>query len=157
GYTGPALDMYGDGKVADHPDDAKAFMMAATRAAAALGAPFDAAAELLQGHGTVDAGQIAALGHRFGGPVARRLARAGKPLAGVVSYHGSLGTEAPAQEDQVRASVLVFTGEEDPMVPAEQVDAFEQEMQAANVDYELIRYPGAKHSFTNPKADEFGK
>ena len=43
------------------------------------------------------------------------------------------------------------------MVPAEQVAGFEQEMQAAHVDYELIRYPGVKHSFTNPKADEFGK
>jgi dienelactone hydrolase len=43
------------------------------------------------------------------------------------------------------------------MVPAEQVAAFEQEMKAAHVDYELINYPGVKHSFTNPQADEFGK
>ena len=157
GYTALALDMYGDGKVVDHPDDAKAFMMAATSDAAALTARFDAAHELLKGHDTVDAGQVAAIGYCFGGAVVLNMARAGKPLAGVVSYHGSLGTQAPAQEGKVEASVLVFTGAEDPMVPAEQVASFEQEMQAAHVDYELISYPGAKHSFTNPGADAFGK
>lgn len=157
GYTALALDMYGEGKVADHPDDAKAFMMAATRDAEALTARFDAAHELLQNHDTVDGDRIAAIGYCFGGAVVLNMARAGKPLAGVVSYHGSLGTQSPAEEGKVQASVLVFTGAEDPMVPAEQVTGFEQEMQAAHADYELISYPGAKHSFTNPQADEFGQ
>lgn len=157
GYTALALDMYGEGKVADHPDDAMAFMMAATSDAAALADRFDAAHELLKGHQTVKADQIAAIGYCFGGTVVLNMARAGRPLAGVVSYHGSLDTQAPAQDGAVQASVLVFTGAEDPMVPAEQVAGFEQEMQAAHVDYELINYPGVKHSFTNPQADEFGK
>ena len=157
GYTALALDMYGDGKVADHPDDAKAFMMAATSDGAALAARFDAAHDLLKAHATVNADQVAAIGYCFGGAVVLNMARAGKSLAGVVSDHGSLGTQAPAQAGQVQAAVLVFNGADDPMVPAEQVAGFEQEMRAANVDYELINYPGVKHSFTNPQADAFGQ
>ena len=157
GYTALALDMYGDGKVADHPDDARAFMMAATRDAEALAARFDAAYELLKAHDSVNAEQVAAIGYCFGGAVVLNMARAGKPLAGVVSYHGSLGTQSPAQANKVQAAVLVFNGADDPMVPAEQVAGFEQEMKAANVDYELINYPGVVHSFTNPGADAVGQ
>ena len=77
GYTALALDMYGDGKVADHPDDAKAFMMAATSDGAALAARFDAAHDLLKAHATVNADQVAAIGYCFGGAVVLNMARAG--------------------------------------------------------------------------------
>ena len=53
--------------------------------------------------------------------------------------------------------MLVLNGAADPFVPAEQVQAFEQEMQTAGVDFTLVNYPGVKHSFTNPDADRFGK
>jgi dienelactone hydrolase len=43
------------------------------------------------------------------------------------------------------------------MIPAEQVTAFRQEMDKAGVNYKAVTYPGAKHSFTNPDADEYGK
>ena len=56
-----------------------------------------------------------------------------------------------------RAEVLVMTGADDSMVPAEAVAKFESEMQAAQADYRVISYPGAKHSFTNPAADDFAK
>jgi dienelactone hydrolase len=157
GYTALAVDMYGDGKVADHPDDARAFMMAVVSDMGAVEARFDAARELLMQHETVDSEQIAGIGFCFGGAVVLGMARAGKPLAGVVSFHGSLGTETPAQDGAVQARVLVFNGAADPTVPPEQVTAFEQEMKAAHVDYELINYPGVKHGFTNPRADEFSK
>jgi dienelactone hydrolase len=157
GYTALAVDMYGDGKVADHPDDARAFMMAVTSDMGAVEARFDAARELLMQHASVDDSKIAGIGYCFGGAVVLGMARAGKPLAGVVSFHGSLGTQNPARDGVVQGAVLVFNGADDPMVPPEQVTGFQQEMQAAHVDYELINYPGVKHSFTNPQADEFGK
>jgi dienelactone hydrolase len=62
-------------------------------------------------------------------------------LDGVVSYHGSLGTQTPAQPGQVKAKVLVFTGEADPLVPTEQVQTFVGEMQNGGVDYSLVGYP----------------
>ncbi len=157
GYTALAVDMYGDGKVADHPEDAKAFMMAVVNNMGVAEARFDAAQQLLMQQETVDPQQIAAIGYCFGGGMVLHMARAGKDLAGVVSFHGSLGTQTPAQEGAVSTSVLVFNGGADPFVTPEQLAGFEQEMKAAHVDYELVSYPGVKHSFTNPQADEFGK
>jgi dienelactone hydrolase len=157
GYTAFALDMYGSGKLADHPDDAKKFMAAVTSDMETAEARFDRALEVLRGQDTVDAQHIAAIGYCFGGGMALHMARAGKDLDGVASFHGSLGTQTPAEPGRVKAGVLVLNGAADPFVPVEQVEAFEKEMQAAGVDYTLVNYPGVKHSFTNPDADSFGK
>ena len=157
GYTAFALDMYGSGKLADHPDDAKKFMKAVTSDMETAEARFDKALEVLRGQDTVDAQRIAAIGYCFGGGMVLHMARAGMDLDGVASFHGSLGTQSPAQPGRVKASVLVLNGADDPLVPPEQVQAFEQEMQTAGVDFTLVNYPGVKHSFTNPDADRFGK
>ena len=157
GYTAFALDMYGSGKLAEHPDDAKSFMMAVTSDMATAEARFGKALEVLRGQATVDAQRIAAIGYCFGGGMVLHMARAGMDLDGVASFHGSLATESPAQRGRVKASVLVLNGAADPFVPPEQVQTFEQEMEAAGVDYTLVNYPGVKHSFTNPDADSFGK
>ena len=157
GYTAFALDMYGSGKLAEHPDDAKSFRMAVTSDMATAEARFGKALAVLRGQATVDAQRIAAIGYCFGGGMVLHMARAGMDLDGVASFHGSLATESPAQRGRVKASVLVLNGAADPFVPPEQVQTFEQEMEAAGVDYTLVNYPGVKHSFTNPDADSFGK
>ncbi len=157
GYTAFALDMYGTGKVADHPDDAKGFMQAVTSDMPEAEKRFDKAKMILQRQPTVDARHIAAIGYCFGGGIVLHMARAGDDLDGVVSFHGSLGTEVPATKGRIKARVLVFTGAADPFAPAEVVAAFEQEMQAAGADYELVSYPGVKHSFTNPDADKLAE
>lgn len=157
GYTALAVDMYGSGKVATHPDDAKAFMQAVVSDMALAEQRFTAARELLAAQATVDKSDIAAIGYCFGGGMVLHMARAGKELDGVISYHGSLGTQRPAQKGAVKARVLVFNGGADAMVPPEQVHAFEQEMTAADAHFRVVNYPGVKHSFTNPEADEFGR
>jgi dienelactone hydrolase len=157
GYTAFALDMYGTGKVADHPDDAKSFMQAVTSNMPQAEQRFDMAKSILEKQPTVDPRHIAAIGYCFGGGIVLHMARAGDDLDGVVSFHGSLGTEVPAQKGQVKARVLVFTGGADPFAPPELVAGFEKEMQAAGVDYQLVSYPGVKHSFTNPDADKLGE
>ena len=157
GYTAFALDMYGTGKVADHPDDAKSFMQAVTSNMPEAEKRFDTAQMILQRQPTVDPRHIAAIGYCFGGGIVLHMARVGDDLDGVVSFHGSLGTAKPAEKGKVKAKVLVFTGAADPFAPPETVSAFEQEMQQAGADYQLISYPGVKHSFTNPGADSFAK
>jgi dienelactone hydrolase len=112
---------------------------------------------VLQRQPTVDGEKIAAIGYCMGGTIVLDMARMGMDLDGVVSYHGSLDTRAPAQPGKVKAKVLVFTGEADPLVPTEQVQAFVGEMQKGGVDYSLVGYRGVKHSFTNPDADAFGQ
>ena len=157
GYTAFALDMYGTGRLAQHPDDAKAFMQAVVSDMSVAEQRFDKAMSVVQQHPTVDAGRVAAIGYCFGGGMVLHMARAGKDLDGVVSYHGSLGTQTPAEKGRVKARVLVFNGAADPFVPPEQVEGFKAEMEKAGVNYELENYAGVKHSFTNPDADAFGK
>ncbi|NWG86260.1 MAG: dienelactone hydrolase family protein [Hydrogenophilaceae bacterium] len=157
GYTALAVDMYGDGKSANHPDDAKKFMMAVTSNMATLKARFEAGMNALKADASVDAGNIAAIGYCFGGGTVLNMARAGTDLKGVISYHGSLGTKTPAELGKVKARIAVFTGADDPYAPAAQVEAFKQEMDQAGVDYKVTVYPGAKHSFTNPDADRYGQ
>ena len=157
GYTALALDMYGDGKVAEHPDDAKAFMQAVTANMAEAERRFSGARELLAKQSTVDKARIAAIGYCFGGGMVLHMARAGMDLDGVVSFHGSLGTQMPAEAGKLKARIMVFNGAADPFVPPEQVAAFAEEMTKADVSFRLINYAGVKHSFTNPMADEVGK
>ena len=156
GYTALALDMYGEGKQAYHPDDAGKFASEVGKDAVVAKARFDAALEFLKKEKTVDAANIAAVGYCFGGTVVLEMARAGEPLKAVVSFHGGLGTQHPAEPGKVTARVASFTGEDDPMIPADQVAAFRQEMDKADVTYKAVTYPGAKHSFTNRDADKFG-
>ncbi|HEY7885503.1 MAG TPA: dienelactone hydrolase family protein, partial [Cellvibrionaceae bacterium] len=88
GYTAFALDMYGTGKLAEHPDDAKTFMQATMGDKKALEARFRKAMSILQDHETVDESRIAAQGYCFGGAVVLNMARLGLDLDGVVSLHG---------------------------------------------------------------------
>lgn len=157
GYTALALDMYGDGKQAHHPNDAQKFYSEVMNNAALAKARFDAAFELLKKENSVDAANIAAIGYCFGGSVALNMARIGEPLKAVLSFHGGLGTDRPAEPGKVQARIASFTGEDDPMIPATQVAAFRQEMDKAGVNYKAVTYPGAKHAFTNPEADKYGK
>jgi dienelactone hydrolase len=157
GYTALAVDMYGEGKTADHPADAQKFMAEAIGNLDVAKIRFEAAKKLLQAQPTVNSDQISAIGYCFGGAVVLGMARAGLDLDGVASFHGSLGTKAPAQKDKVRAKLLVMTGADDSMIPKSQVDAFVKEMKAADVDLTLHVYPGAKHAFTNPMATLLGK
>jgi dienelactone hydrolase len=157
GYTAFALDMYGSGKVADHPEDARAFTQEALADLKGAERRFEAAKDVLQQHETVDADRVAAIGYCFGGGVVLHMARTGADLDGVVSFHGTLAPKTEAKPDEVKAEVLVFTGEADSSVPAEQVQAFVAEMQEANVKYQIVTYPEARHAFTNPDADALGQ
>ncbi|SCX54367.1 dienelactone hydrolase family protein [Nitrosospira sp. Nsp1] len=157
GYTALALDMYGEGRQAHHPDDAGKFAGELAKNLPLAKIRFEAAMEYLRQQKNVDAKNIAALGYCFGGSVVLQMARLGEDLKGVASFHGNLATEHPAQPGEVRARIISFTGTDDPMIPAEQVAAFKQEMEKAGADYKVVTFAGAKHSFTNPAADEYGR
>lgn len=157
GYTALAVDMYGNGRQADHPDDAGKFAAEVRQNLAVAQKRFEAALHLLQDHSTVDPQQIAAIGYCFGGGVVLQMARQGLDLAAVAVFHGSLATDTPAKPGDIKARILVCNGADDRFIPPEQIQAFRDEMQAAEVDLTFISYPGAKHSFTNPGADIYAE
>ena len=80
----------------------------------------------------------------------------GVDLDGVASFHGILPTSGPENKDP-KPKAVIFHGGDDPFVPDEQMDAFKKAMANANVDYDIVVYPGVKHSFTNPGADAVGE
>jgi dienelactone hydrolase len=157
GYTAFVADMYGDGKTAEHPNDAGAMMKGLMGNPAVMQARFNAARAQLAKHATVNAKRIGASGYCMGGAVVLNMARVGADLAGVVSFHGSLGTSTPAAPGKVKAKVLVLNGADDPFIKPDSIEAFKKEMEAAKVNYRFVNYPGAVHAFTNPDATENGK
>ena len=156
GYTAMAVDMYGDGKTADHPDNALKFATAVRQNQDMMQARFNAARHYLNSQETVDPELNAAIGYCFGGSVVLGMARSGADLDGVVSFHGSLDGLPPVA-DKVTAKVLVANGADDPFNSKESIELFKEEMEMAGVDFEFINYPGVKHSFTNPDANVFGE
>ncbi len=157
GYTALAVDMYGGGKQAMHPDDAGKFSSELMKNFDTAKARFMAALEFLKQQKTVDPDRIAAIGYCFGGGIVLNMARQGADLKGVASFHGSLAAVTPAKPGMIKAKILVLHSAEDKFTTPEQVEAFEQEMKNAGADYRFISYPGAMHSFTNPDADRYAK
>jgi dienelactone hydrolase len=157
GYTALAVDMYGGGKQAMHPDDAGKFSSELMKNFDTAKTRFMAALDFLKKQKTVDPERIAAIGYCFGGGIVLNMARQGVDLKGVASFHGGLAAVTPAKPGMVKARILVLHGADDKFTTPEQVEAFKQEMKNAGADYQFISYPGAMHSFTNPEADLYAK
>ncbi len=156
GYVALAVDMYGDGKQAHHPEEAQKFSSEIANNMSLGKACFMAALELIKKELMTDDTRIGAIGYCFGGAVVLQMAREGVPLEGVVSFHGSLGTTHPAKLNGVKAHILVAHGGADQFTTPEQRNGFIAEMEGAKANYKFIIYSGAEHSFTNPEADAFG-
>ena len=157
GYIALAVDMYGDGKQAGHPDDAGKFAGEVMKNMPVMKARFLAAMDLLKKNERLDGTRIAAIGYCFGGGVLLAMAREGADLKAVVSFHGTLATEHPAEKGKVKAKILVCNGADDKFISADDIKNFKAEMKSAGTDFQFINYPGTIHSFTNPGATEIGK
>ena len=153
GYAALAGDPYGNGlEVSDLQEAIKhagAIREDNTKFRQRIRAGLDALTALPQ----VDTDRLVVMGYCMGGSCSLEMARDGAPLKGVVSFHGALETQSPAEPGKVQAKVLVCHGADDPFVPVEHVTAFEEEMTKAGVDWQVISYGGTVHSFTNPEAD----
>lgn len=153
GYAAFALDMYGNGKLGHSVEENSALMTPFVNDRALLARRITAALTALRALPQVDARRIGAMGYCFGGMCVLDLARSGADVRGVVSVHGLLQPPGSART-QIKAKVLALHGHDDPMVPVADVVAFEQEMTAAKVDWQVHVYGGTKHAFTNPAATD---
>ena len=154
GYVALAADMFGDRRQATNLQEVATLVGGLRAEPEKLRARGRAALAALAALPQVDAGRLAAIGFCFGGSVVLELAREGADLKAVVSFHGVLATKMPAQPGQVKASVLVCTGVDDPLAPPEQVADFKNEMRVGGVrDWQVIAYGNTLHGFTNPAAD----
>lgn len=152
GYIVLAADIYGKGQ---NPKDAKEAGQFAGKYKTdrkLFRENLNAGLQFLLQQKNVDAKKVAAAGYCFGGTGAIELARSGADIKGVISFHGGLDSPTPADGKNIKAQLLVHHGEIDPYVPAKDIEAFEKELKDSKVKYELIKYPGAVHSFTEKAA-----
>ena len=156
GYTALAIDMYGDGKQAEHPDDAGKFMNQVISNMDEAKARFTKALETLKNHPTVSKENIAAIGYCFGGSVVLTMANAGYDLKAVAAFHSGVQLPIPPSAD-IKAKILVCNGGADPFIAPESVVKFKAAMDSVGADYTYIAYDSAVHAFTSPDADELGE
>jgi dienelactone hydrolase len=152
GHVVLCADVYGKGVRADNPKDASALAAKYKSDRALLRARINAAFDYLRQHPRVNPTNIAAIGYCFGGTTVLELARSGANVKGVVSFHGGLGAPNPTDAKNIKGKVLALHGADDPFVPAEEVLAFQKEMRDAKVDWQLVAYGNAVHSFTDRNA-----
>lgn len=152
GYVAFAADMYGKGVRPTTPAEAGKEAGKYLSDRKLLRKRAIAGLEELRKHPLVDPARVAAIGYCFGGTTALELARSGAKLNGVVSFHGGLGSANSSGKNTILAKVLVLHGADDPHVPQQQVAAFQEEMRNSGVDWYMVSYGGAVHSFTNPDA-----
>ncbi|MHC6200630.1 dienelactone hydrolase family protein [Elizabethkingia miricola] len=155
GYMAIAVDMYGDGKMVDNPDDAGKLAKPFYGNADLAKQSFEAALKQIEKNEKADTGKMAAIGYCFGGAMALNMARINEPLKGVVSFHGNLMTGVKPTTNSI--PLLVLNGEDDTFVSKDEIASFKKQMDSAGVKYEFVNYPGAIHSFTNPDATAVGK
>jgi dienelactone hydrolase len=105
----------------------------------------------------VDTAKVGAIGFCFGGTTVLELARSGAKVAGVVSFHGGLDSPTPADGKNITARVLALHGADDPFEQPKDLEAFETELRDAKVDWQLVKYGGAVHGFTDVDANLPGK
>jgi dienelactone hydrolase len=152
GYVAFALDMYGKGVRAKDAKEAAALAgiykgdrtLMRARAAAGL--------DVLRSRPETDPTRLTAIGYCFGGTTVLELARSGADLVSVVSFHGGLDTPNPGDARNIKGKVLALHGGDDPFVPVNQVEAFQEEMRKGGVDWQFVSYGGAVHGFTNPES-----
>lgn len=156
GYVAFTADIYG---IKNRPKDAKQAAAISSQLKGErklLRSRVLAALKVLQKEEEVQSDKIAAIGYCFGGTTVLELARSGAEVAGVVSFHGGLSSPTPEDAKQIKGKVLVLHGADDPLVPVEEVTAFQKEMREAKVDWQMVSYGNAVHAFTYPEAAKYG-
>ncbi|MCK0768448.1 MULTISPECIES: dienelactone hydrolase family protein [Chromohalobacter] len=158
GFVALAVDMYGEGKNAQHPDDAQAFSKRVMSDWPTARASLEAAMAKLREQPYVRGDRMAALGYCFGGGVVMNMALAGMPIEAAISFHGS-PTQAVSDPQPFDGIVQIHNGEADGLVESDALESMAQTLSDQGAEVRVVQYPGAKHGFSNPgadaKADEF--
>ncbi len=156
GYVAFALDYHGEGKPLADREQMMARIGEFHGDPSRVRAVGTAGLDIFRAEPHVDPDRLAAIGFCFGGTMSFELARGGADLKAVVGFHAGLGTARPDDAKNITGKVLALIGADDPIVDNAQRRAFEEEMTAGGVDWQLYVYGGAEHSFTRPGAESFG-
>ncbi len=153
GFTAFAVDMYGKGVRTDDRSRFKELTGPFMADRALLQQRINLAIDVLGEQPQVDEQRIAAIGFCFGGLCVLDLARSGRDVGGVVSFHGLFTPPETPPNRPIQARVLCLHGYDDPMVKPAEVTALADELTSAGADWQIHAYGNTMHAFTNPAAD----
>jgi carboxymethylenebutenolidase len=106
---------------------------------------------------------IFTVGFCMGGRHSWLAAAAGHDLSGAVGFYGRPGegrdgAPGPAQvADRIEAPILALQAGADQNITADDNAAFRKALESAEVEYELIEYEGAPHSFFDRKQEDYAE
>ncbi len=156
GYIAFIADIYGEGNI---PAD----NAAAGKAAGAYRSDYKAyqkrielALQQLKKSGA-DPDKIAVIGYCFGGTGALETARGNLPVKGVVCIHGGLGKAKDRTNSPLNTKILVENPAEDRGVTVEDMNNLVTEMNEGKADWQIITYAYSKHTFTDPKSQDYNE
>lgn len=152
GYVAFAADIYGTGIRPTNQKEASGLAGQYKSDRKTYREHLNAALDVLKKQKQVNDQKLAAIGFCFGGTGVIELARSGANVKGVVSFHGGLDSPTPKDGRKIKTRVLALHGADDPYVKPEDLTAFESEMRDNKVDWRLIKYGNAVHSFTDKSA-----
>jgi dienelactone hydrolase len=98
----------------------------------------------------VEPAKICLIGYSFGGMVALDLARSGLAIKGIVAFYPTVHEKNSDTVKNIRGSILLLYGSDDPLIPHEEIRATCEEMSTADLDWEMVVYGEAVHGFANP-------
>ena len=153
GYVAFAVDMYGDGKTTEHPKEAGAMAALVRMNQKEWLARANAGLQILRDHPLVEGKSLAAIGYCFGGSTALQLANSGADIKAAVSFHGALPIPTEDDAKGIKAKILICHGAADSFIKEDTILKMRGVYDKAGVDYQMIYFGGAVHSFTVPDAD----
>lgn len=156
GYVAFAGDLFGDGVVTVHPEEAMKMGTEVRKNKEAWLGRAKASLKVLSDHPKVDPKKLAAIGYCFGGSTAQVLAFDGVDLAATVSFHGAIVVPTADQAKAVKGKMLICHGADDAFIKKETIDEFQKVLKDNKVDFTFEAYPGVVHSFTVPDAEKAG-
>ncbi len=154
GFIVLVADLYGEGYQSTNNQENAEKMNALLNNRFLIRRRMNLALERLKLEVSVDSDRTAAIGFCLGGLAVLDLARSGADINAVISFHGLLDNPLIDENTTIRSSILILHGHDDPMVPPDQILSFQQEMTAADTDWQMHIHGGAQHAFTNPMANE---
>jgi dienelactone hydrolase len=154
GYVAFAVDMYGDGKTVNHPDDARKMATTVRENLKTWRGRAEAGLKQLASQPNVDSSKLAAIGYCFGGSTCLQLAYSGADLKAVATFHAALPTPSPEEAKAIKPRIYIAHGADDFFIPKEAIDKFKTALDSAQVKFTFEAFPGVVHSFTVPEADQ---
>lgn len=104
--------------------------------------------------GLIEPGKVAGIGFCAGGGFVLEQARAGADLKAVVVFHvTNPNPVVPGTPCNIKGRVLAVHGRADPVTPKEKMDALEDELTKAKVDWHIVTFGRGAHSFCDHTAN----